>query len=910
MKFSFLPLILLFALPLRSQDRSQAELYLKDFENAKTEEEKAHALWQAAFNFSTSEPERGIDLAKQALVFAEKCHSYKLKGDGENALGFCFENSGEFDSAMVHYEQSLISLKQAGAFCESAGVHANLGGLYKKQQNLSEALKSFMKAEEIQKQCPDIGYHASTLYSIGTCYNSLEDFHRAIEYFNHSLQIEIAANNLSKQGNVHNGLANAYFGMKQYDQAAAEYKQSIYCFDATGNIYYKAYAFEGLAQMYDHTNALDSAIHYCRKALDIFREQESVFDVVFEANLLAKFLKKAGQLKESEVLLQEILPMTYSENLPQDRMSLFKTLSELKQEQKQFAEAFAYLKKYTELKDSLDLDSKQSELAELAGKYETEKRDKQIAIEQAENQKQKQVILALIVGSVLAALIVLLLVFAYLQKRKSARQLREKNCEVELARQKAEHSEQMKQQFLANMSHEIRTPMNAITGLSRLLLDEVKEGKSAEYLQAIHHSSENLNVVLNDILDVSKIESGKLKVERIAFRWQDEVATVTAIYELKAIEKGLAFESTIDHTIPEFVWGDPARLAQILGNLLNNAIKFTHQGHIGLIVKVMTGQDQTQKLCFTVTDSGVGIEQEKLAVIFENFVQANLSDSRKYGGTGLGLSIAKSLAELMEGELLVRSEVGVGSEFSLIIPLLPASANDASLVQHTTSRYENALHVVVAEDNQYNYLVTSGTLHKYFPAVQLYRAVQGIEVLELLKEDDYDLILMDVQMPVMDGYEATREIRHMGHDIPIIGLTASVIKTDLDKCLEAGMNHYVMKPFSEHDLITSIVTTLGLTPKQSLLSDNSSSEKLNRAIEFFPEKINSLQDIMMKRDVVSCKRLLHQMRPILQNADMIDAVVACAELELKTDWNENDWSRLEWVIFEMQNKINPSATKT
>ncbi|MBL0314466.1 MAG: response regulator [Flavobacteriales bacterium] len=883
-----------------AQDRSQAEEYLKEFESATTDEDRAFALWQAAFNFATSDVTKGTELAKQSLQFAEKCNSDKLRGDGENALGFCYDNSGDFDSAFVHYDKSLNWLKKAGAFCESASVYANLGGLYKKQNDLSNALKSFMKAEEIQKQCPDLGYHASTLYSIGTCYNSLEDYSRAIEYFQLSLQKELSTNNLGKQGNVHNGLANAYFGLKDFDKAAEEYQKSIYCFKSTGNIYYIAYAFEGLAQMYDKTNLSDSSIHYCREALKIFKDQESIFDVVFESHLLAMLLKKAGQFDESEKILKEILPLTYTEDLPQDRMAIFKLLSELKNEKRQFDDAYLYLHQYVALKDSLELDEKQSELAELAGKYETEKRDKQIAIEQAENQKQKQVILMLTGGALFVFLVLMLLVFAYLQKRKSTRQLREKNREVEIARQKAEHSEQMKQQFLANMSHEIRTPMNAITGLSRLLLDEVKDSKAGEYLHAIHHSSENLNVVLNDILDLSKIESGKLKVEHVAFRLLDEVNTIAAIYQIKAREKQLNFQLLVEKNVPLFIKGDSARLSQVLNNLLNNAIKFTNSGMIALHVSVLSENNTKPYLQFEVKDSGVGIEKEKLGIIFDSFVQANLSDSRKYGGTGLGLTIAKNLTNLMDGNLTVESIVGSGSSFTVKIPLIDAVESDI-LVQHRSMEvYDVELHIIVAEDNQYNYLVTSGTLQKYFPSAKLYRTHNGREVIDLLNEDDYDLVLMDVQMPVMDGYEATRLIRNEGRNIPVIGLTASVIRTDLDRCIEAGMNDYVMKPFKENELVTAIVARLGIKASGKMRQVDEDTEAKFRALEFLPDKIKALNDAATALDSDLAKAALHQTRPLLTNAGYTKLADDCAVLEMKKIWNEQDWQQLEFVIFGMK----------
>jgi signal transduction histidine kinase/DNA-binding NarL/FixJ family response regulator len=897
-KFVFGLIWLILSVVASAQDRAQAEEYVRDFESATTDEDRAYFLWQAAFNFATSDVAKGTELAKQSLIFAEKCNSDKLRGDAENALGFCFDNSGDFDSAFVHYDKSLNWLNKAGAFCETASVCANLGGLYKKQNDLSNALKSFMKAEEIQKQCPDLGYHASTLYSIGTCYNSLENYSRAIEYFQLSLQKELSTNNVAKQGNVHNGLANAYFGLKDFDRAADEYQKSIYCFKSTGNIYYMAYAFEGLAQMYEKINRRDSSIHYCREALRIFKDQESIFDVVFESHLLARLLKNDGQWVESEKILKEILPLTYIENLPQDRMGVFKLLSELKNEQRQFEEAYHYLNEYVALKDSLELDEKQSELAELAGKYETEKRDKQIAVEQAENQRQKQVILLLFGGSVFILVVAVFIVIAYLNKRKTTRQLKEKNLEVEAAKERAESSERMKQQFLANMSHEIRTPMNAITGLSRLLLDEIKDGKAGEYIHAIHHSGENLNVVLNDILDLSKIESGKLRIESMTFNLIEEIKSTVAFYQLRAREKGLEFRLDIHQNVPEFIQSDPARLAQILNNLLNNALKFTSNGDVNLTVEIVSNNEGLPFLKCAVSDSGVGIEPEKLGIIFDSFVQANLSDSRKFGGTGLGLTIAKNLANLMGGDLQVNSSVGIGSVFELTVPLIVANAIEIG-PKEVIRIYRDVIHVIVAEDNHYNFLVTSGTINKYFPQAVLYRALNGEEVLSLLEEDEYDLILMDVQMPIMDGYEATRKLRAENVGIPIIGLTASVIQSDLEKCLQCGMNDYVMKPFKEIDLITSIHALLNLKLQVDQTSADAVRISSINAIPFIHEKLAVLKDACAQRDERATKDILHQMRPLLIRADFIMLAQTAENIEIIPSWSENEWSTLESFIFDV-----------
>ncbi|MFN0032800.1 MAG: tetratricopeptide repeat protein, partial [Flavobacteriales bacterium] len=263
-----------------AQDASMVPTYLKGFETATTDSARCHFLWQAAFNSAHSDAQKGIEYAIRALHIAQKIEHNKLIGDSENALGFCYENTGVMDSAMVHYSNSIAALNKSGNTCEIASVHANIGNMLKKQNDVKGALESFTRAEETQKNCPDIGYHASTFYSIGTCYNSLENYERSLEYFNRSLEKEVAANNTGKQGNVHNGKANAYLGLNDFVNADKEYREAQRCFMQTGNTYFVAYAYEGIAQLFDKKNQLDSAIFYCSQALNIFKELEVKFDIV------------------------------------------------------------------------------------------------------------------------------------------------------------------------------------------------------------------------------------------------------------------------------------------------------------------------------------------------------------------------------------------------------------------------------------------------------------------------------------------------------------------------------------------------------------------------------------------------------------------------------------------------------
>ncbi|MGI4759071.1 MAG: ATP-binding protein [Janthinobacterium lividum] len=377
------------------------------------------------------------------------------------------------------------------------------------------------------------------------------------------------------------------------------------------------------------------------------------------------------------------------------------------------------------------------------------------------------------------------------------------NAELLVARDAAEASRRAKAQFLANMSHEIRTPMNAVIGLTNLLQHTPTNLEQREYLTAIGSSSQNLLVILNDILDSSKMEAGKLTLEQVAFRLPEAVRGLSTLFRYAADSKGLHLRVEVADAVPEAVLGDPVRLQQVLVNLVSNALKFTRQG--GVVVRVGLAPNPAATpghvaLRFEVQDTGIGIPDNKLAAIFEDFSQANASTTREFGGTGLGLSIARNLVQLHGGQLGVSSEEGVGSQFyfELTYPLAEADQASPSALAGPLPPFEPALRVLVAEDNSLNQLVARKTLEKWNVHVTI--ADNGRLALEqvLAAAEPFDAVFMDVQMPELDGYAATRALRQHHPDpakLPIIGLTASVLPEDRSLALAAGMNDILPKPF-------------------------------------------------------------------------------------------------------------------
>ena len=379
----------------------------------------------------------------------------------------------------------------------------------------------------------------------------------------------------------------------------------------------------------------------------------------------------------------------------------------------------------------------------------------------------------------------------------------------------AETSAQQRADFLSNMSHEIRTPMNAIIGLTELMLQESRDPKFLENLQSIKFSADNLLVIVNEILDYSKLDAGKVRIERISFNINQIFKELDKTIGLRAREKSIRFVCSLDKECPQFLMGDPVRLNQILINLAGNAIKFTHEGSVEVKADILQKTETDIRILFTVTDTGIGIPDDKLHLIFESFTQAYTDTTRLFGGTGLGLTISKRLIEMLEGEIHVKSKVGEGSAFSFELSY-GISDQNAVIIEKEKEKEKKqkdltGIKVLIAEDNRMNQLVARQIFKKWNVDIQI--ANTGLEAVQLLSQKKFDVVLMDLQMPEMNGYEATEFIRDVNtnvldHNIPIIALTADAFSETRQKVIDIGMNDFLMKPFKQEELFQKITQYL------------------------------------------------------------------------------------------------------
>lgn len=450
------------------------------------------------------------------------------------------------------------------------------------------------------------------------------------------------------------------------------------------------------------------------------------------------------------------------------------------------------------------------------------------------------------------------------------------NLEIELekAKQLADKALSMQALFLANVSHEIRTPINGILGFTELLMKTELTNEQRDYLQSIDVSGKNLIKIVADILDATKIEAGLITLEHIQFNLRDKLNELIYLFSPQFYKKQISFNSFLSSNLPECIYGDPIRLFQILNNLLSNALKFTPSGgKIELHAEVAQCNKHNVVLKLQVIDTGIGIESDNLKTIFDKFIQADNSTTRKYGGTGLGLSIVKKLVELHKGSIHVESEKNKGSNFYCFLPysLKESDITKENLIKQTS--YSSLLKnkkILLVEDNEINQKLTSTILGQEGAIVTI--ADNGELALKLLQNVDYDIILMDIQMPVLDGITSTIKIRReLNLDTPIIAMTANVIAGEKKVCLSSGMNDYISKPFNSTDLINRINRQLANSNGNTAISEKVIDEDIN---QFSGQTLNIMSSEnkvfvkeMIELFVEQCPADIEKINLLIKNSD-------------------------------------------
>ncbi|WJS93199.1 ATP-binding protein [Flavobacterium johnsoniae] len=482
-----------------------------------------------------------------------------------------------------------------------------------------------------------------------------------------------------------------------------------------------------------------------------------------------------------------------------------------------------------------------------------------------------------------------------------------KNYELYTQRQIAERAVLAKDNFLANMSHEIRTPLNAIIGFTDLLAQTDLDDVQQDYIDSVQVAGENLLIIINDILDLSKIESGNLTIESEPFNLKRTLKHVYNLLKVK-VHKDVEFNLYLDADMPDNVIGDQGRLNQILVNLVGNSLKFTQEGEVTVSVKKVEESDDKYKLRFSVKDTGIGIPKNKLKTIFERFTQGEESTTRTFGGTGLGLNIVKQLVELHKGEIHVKSELNRGSEFFFFLTYKKA-ATPKTTVKSISKNDLGSLKILLCEDNALNQKLVKSVIENF--GFELDTASNGDEGIELLSQNKYDLVLMDLQMPVKDGYQTTDYIRNqMNSSVPIIAMTAHSLVGEQERCYKEGMNGYVPKPFKQSVLLKAIKAAMtedftiekkrridfSFLDEMACGDEQFKKEMIHLFLEKIPNQVAELEEAFKNNNHDSVKKLAHNMKSSL-DIFMLEDLSKCASI-IEEEASMNQFST------EILDKIN------
>jgi len=756
-------------------------------------------------------------------------------GDALNELGSIYSATGNIDTALIYFNEALEFFQKLGKQYKIGVAYKNMAELYSNMGMLGNSLDYYFIAVTIFEKIDNQKDLADAKSAMGIIYLGFGEYAMAKDCLLQGLEIWKKTGPQRKYAEALDNLALYYSTTNNLDSALLYY-------DLTSRICQEIQYTELLSEVY-----LDQGLIFCKQS-----EYNQALAHLKDALTLAQSMGDKKNICNSLLQIYDVYTMAKKDNIdlgfsllelgfddPQERLIAIKDIAgELKNNNlisKSHESLIDFYKSTNNLSEALfyadaliiHLDSvsnfeTERAISAITTKYEFEKKDKEIALLTKDKEIQKLALAkqvffrnTLIISSLVLLLLAIGLFNRFRYIKKTNRIIREERERAEEQKRKAVESENFKEQFLTSMSHEIRTPLNAIVGITRILRRNKQLPEQEEYLDAIGSSSNNLLKIVNDILDLSKLEVGKMEIESIPFNLLGVITDVVNILKFKAEEKGIKLESEINNEIPIFFKGDPSRLEQILINIIGNAIKFTEKGGVTLTVDKNRNNTKEVLIRFIVSDTGIGIPEHRLNNIFESFVQADNGTSRKYGGSGLGLTISKQLLDLLGGKIEVRSEVGKGSSFILDIPYSLCDIKiDHKAGIHSPIPILEGLKILVVEDNAFNAMVVTDELKTILKDAEIDVAENGKVAYKMIAKKLYDIILMDVVMPEMDGYQATRIIRNMKNSksqIPIIAMTANVLKPEVENCFKAGMNDYIAKPFDPEILLHKIYTQVRKT---------------------------------------------------------------------------------------------------
>jgi len=768
----------------------------------------------------------------EAIYFYKKAKERAILNGDKKSEALCYHYLGlnnrylgNYYEALKNHHNDLQIQEQLDNKKGIAGAYITIAAILSKLNDLDAAIIKLYAAQLLYEDVKDTAGISMTYNDMGVIFEKMGDTLKALQSHEKAAKLRQLSSEFNGLGASYNYIARIYLYRADHSRSLEYLHKADQAFRQASNLQGIMSTFIEVSKIYLDKRALDSTLICLDKAEKIAKEIMNymglveIYSLVGEVNFLKqKYDRAVADFKKALILAEQ-------KNSHPEIYGLHSYLAKTYHKMGLYKSAFIHQSKCIQYKDSVEANANYSATLHMEMEYNYKKEKIRNQLEQ---EKKDALIQSTLAGQktqkklyILVTLMFLMISLGlwsrlrYIRKASRALMVEKEKAEqqrqiAESERERATQSEKIKEQFLANMSHEIRTPMNAIKGMTDIILRNDHPKTQDVYLKAIKESSDNLLVIVNEILDLSKLKASKIELEKIQFNPSKIIDNVRGILRYKAEEKGLKLIVKKDKLIPKNICGDPTRLNQILINLTSNAIKFTKKGKVVIDTSVKEMDKNSVTLLFKVIDTGIGIAPNKIDNIFELFTQAYIDTARKYGGTGLGLSICKQLIELYDGKISVESEPGKGSTFFVEITFDISKLEEAGDAEEISLSLHD-LKILLAEDNEFNVIVAQDALKTNIPGVTVDVAKNGKEAIEMLNAETYDLVLMDVQMPEMDGYEATSAIRKMNNakaNIPIIALTANVLKAEVKRCYQAGMNGYLSKPIENSELLKSIYKTL------------------------------------------------------------------------------------------------------
>ncbi|MCP9201411.1 ATP-binding protein [Gramella sp. GC03-9] len=708
---------------------------------------------------------------------------------------------------------------------ESEPTAEEIGQLLSEAENsidmmeFDKARNELTKSLELAKRINHERYIALSSSILARMYQVRHEFDKGITELQRAIQIQ-------RDINDQVGLNYSYILYGKILNSKNEYQRSLKYFDLAEQYYQKEKNKEQLGII-----ALNKAIVY-RNLPDKKDQAKSLLNNAevylknsenkYELSRLYYYMARANLTQNEMELAKEnaykSLEISEEKGFMGMKMYTYGLLSQIEEAQNDLAAALELLKKANEIQEtifSLNKEALASATYEKFGMESLKSTVDELTLQNAEQERTLKVNkLTTILSVALITILSLLTLSLYKNNNLRARAnelLQKKNSELTLAKENAEKASMAKAQFLSTITHELRTPLYAVTGLTHLLLEESPTESQKEHLNSLKFSGEYLLSLINNILDLNKLEANKVEIVKSSFNLHKRISDVLVALKNSADEKNTKLHFEFDESIPKKLIGDPLKISQILINLIGNSIKFTENGDIWISVKKASQEDKELKLLFDIRDNGEGISKEKQKAIFENFTQGSTQINRKFGGTGLGLSIVKNLLTLLNSEINLESDLGKGSRFSFELDFeVPEAELKSAAVANATPETVEAIsnevmagkHILVVEDNKINQMITKKILEKNKVVCDV--ADNGSVAVEKVEKKQFDLILMDIHMPGISGIEATIQIRKFNQDIPIIALTAVTLDDNLDEFYLNGFNDIIPKPYKTEEFFNKI----------------------------------------------------------------------------------------------------------